>query len=184
MDERGYSQRKRRTRIVLFVCGLIFVALAVWLWPFLPKIPAILDLYVFKKKRVYAGATSAQNLAEISKALSLYIESEGAYPPKDEWMDKLLLFMRADDMAKEEQIKKLVAPGSAEGEFGYAFNGEIAGKWASEIEDPGKTPVIYDSSKLRRNAYDERPFESLPSPPRNGENMVLWADGRVSAAPR
>lgn len=184
MDEGGYCRKRRRKRIILLAGGLIVAALVVWLWPFLPKIPALLDLYVFKKQRVYVGATSAQNLAEMSKALSLYIESEGAYPPKEEWMDRLLLFMRADDMAKEEQLKKFMAPDSTNGEFGYAFYGELSGKWAWEIENPAATPVIYDSSKQERNAYDVRAFESLPSPPRNSENMALWADGSVSAAPR
>jgi hypothetical protein len=182
-----HSEPKRTKRgrkwTFLFVFACIVVGAVIWLRPYFGYLGAWIDLRVFKKERKYEGLTSAENLRQIGAALQLYTDAEGAFPPSAEWMDKLLLYMRADDMPKHEQLKKFEAPGVGTGEYGYAFNGTLGSKWAFEVEEPEKTPVVYDSWKLEWNAFDKSPLESLPDPPRNGENQVLWADGSVSAAP-
>lgn len=179
------SKRPKRKRkwIVLGVLACVVIVVVIWLRPYFGFLGAWIDLRVFKTERKYAGKTSIDNLRQIGAALQLYTDAEGAYPPSEEWMDKLLLYMRADDMPKQEQLKKFEAPGVSVGEYGYAFNGTLGSKWAFEVEEPEKTPVVYDSHKLEWNAYDKSPLESLPDPPRNGANQVLWADGNVSAAP-
>ncbi len=176
-------KKSNRRRTALIVIGVLLLALVIWLWPFLPKVPALLShlWYTWRKPlREYKGSTSLENLQQMGVALRLYIDSEGALPPKEVWMDRLLLYLRSDDMTKEEQLKKFRAPGVVPGEFGYAMNGELSSIFEYEIEDTSKAPAIYDSSKTHRNAFDDTAFESLPDPPREGGNLVLWVDGGVS----
>ena len=67
--------------------------------------------------------------------------------------------------------------------YGYAFNSRLSLQRADEKSDQEKTPLIYDSVNLARNASD--PFISLPNPPRVhreggvAANFVSYLDGHV-----
>lgn len=122
-------------------------------------------------------------MKSLSQALQLYLEANESYPPKGIWMDELSKYLRAADLPAEEQEKKLKCPDLVSKDsdaYGYAYNGQISEKWTDEVLNPETTPAIYDSTKTERNAYDETPFASLPNPPREGGNNVIWADGHVN----
>lgn len=150
--------------------------------PFLPKLPAFLDIQC-SRKRTYNPESCFENLKSLSQALKLYLEANDSYPPKEVWMDELGKYLRAADLPAEEQQKKLRCPDLAAinpSAYGYAYNGQLSGQWSDEVPNREKTPAIYDSAKMEKNAYDEIPFASLPNPPREGGNNVIWADGHVS----
>jgi len=150
--------------------------------PFLPKLPAFIDIQC-SRKRSYNPGNCFENLKSLSQALKFYLEANDSYPPKEVWMDELSKYLRAADLPAKEQEKKLKCPDLAASDasaYGYAYNGQISEKWSDEVPNPKKIPAIYDSKKTERNAYDEEPFASLPNPPRHGGNNVIWADGHVS----
>ncbi|KAA0228683.1 MAG: hypothetical protein AKCLJLPJ_00457 [Fimbriimonadales bacterium] len=170
---------KKGRLLTLFVIG-VPAALAIWLWPYLGKIPAAIQIYC-SPKRSFHAESSEQTLKVLGQAMKTYMEAEGAYPPAERWMDALAVYLHTDDMKPEEQAKKLKRPefeDSAD-EYGFAYNGTVAGKTADQLEDLASTPLLYDSEKTKRNAYDDTPLESaLP----NG--AVLYADGSVSRPPK
>lgn len=175
--------KRRRLIIPLALLALILLALFIWLRPLLPAAWSYLTLKL-SPKREYDPKACLDNLNELSTALRLYLESEGAYPPAEEWMDRLSIYLRSADLDKADQQKKLRCPDlrSAPDAYGYAYNADLAGKAANEVLNKERTPVIYDSNQTARNAYDLAPFASLPKTPRQGGNNVLWADGHASPA--
>jgi len=142
------------------------LVLLIWLGPFLS---AFLP-YQFIGKRSHSG-NCLDNLRRVGKALHLYYEAEAGYPPAEVWMDRVEQYLRAGDMEKSEAAKFLRCPDLSMG-YGYAMNAKVRGKQHA--------PLIYDSNKLERNAFDRDAMQSLPKPPRPSGNNVLWADGHVS----
>lgn len=117
--------------------------------------------------------TVEDNLNAIHHALMLYVDSEGALPPADSWMDAAWLRLQTGDMSKDEAKKKLVNPrlARAEGEFGFAFNAGLAGQHPDDIKD--KTlPLVWESTETRWNA-------TTTAPPQSGS----WVDiqGRIQS---
>ncbi|MBA3726577.1 MAG: hypothetical protein H0W86_09015 [Armatimonadetes bacterium] len=141
------------------------LALLIWLGPFLL---AFLP-YQLIGKRSHSG-NCLDNLRRVGKALDLYHEADAAFPPADAWMDRVEQYLRAGDMEKTEAAKFLKCPDLATG-YGYAFN--AAGKRGA-----ADLPLVYDTDKTERNAFDANGPQSFPPSPRNN---VLWADGHVSS---
>jgi hypothetical protein len=157
----------------IWAVAIVIAALLIWIWPFIGPLMA----YLNNPKRTYHGSC-LDNLRNIGEAMRLYVLAEDAYPPKGEWMDKLKSYLRAADMAPEEQEKKLHCP-DTQGDYGYAFNGALRHPVASP-----DTAIVYDSEKRGRNAFDDEPLASLPTTPRKGGNNALFGDGRVGPAKR
>lgn len=172
--------RIKKGRLLAVFVIAIPAALAVWLWPYLGKIPAAIQIYC-SPKRAFHAQSSEQTLKVLGQAMKTYVEAEGAFPPAETWMDALAVYLHTDDMKPEEQVKKLKRPEFEESpdKYGFAYNGAVAGKTPDEFKDLANTPLIYDSERTERNAYDDTPLKSaLP----NG--AVLYADGVVSRPPK
>lgn len=150
---------------VAMACALI---LSIWLGPFLF---AFLP-YQFVGKRNYSG-NCLDNLRRIGKAIDLYFESEAALPPAGQWMDRVAQYLRAADMDRSESAKVLHCPDVAAG-FGYAMSAEA-------VKGKQDAPLIYDSEKTERNAFDRKALQSIPKRHRPSGNNILWADGHTSA---
>jgi hypothetical protein len=147
---------------------------------FLGLIPKWLEIQC-APRRTFSSTSSMQNLKAVGTALSIYLETNDCYPPKDRWVDELEKYMHTADMDDSETRKKLRAPEyeNTTDKYGFALNGQLSSKSKSEIKDPEKTPCIYDSTKTERNAYDDSPLESLPDPPRANGNAAVYADGHA-----
>jgi hypothetical protein len=104
--------------------------------------------------RRYAASREA-NLKSMFTALNLYQDSEGRYPEASGWMDAIQQHLRTSDMPAAEAEKKLVRPNldhPSKGQYGYAINDAIAGKYSGDIKDPN-TPMVFESQDLSRNAH-------------------------------
>jgi prepilin-type processing-associated H-X9-DG protein len=120
-------------------------------------------------KRIYAGF---QHYAEVDDAL----------PPAAKWIDEEDL---RGAVQADEWFHCPAASNRKDDKYGYAYNDAIAGrklngKKLSEMPDAAKTPLVFDSSNLAKNAHD--PLTSLPKPGRHGgRNNILYCDGHIEA---
>jgi hypothetical protein len=133
-----------------------------------------------QEMRTYQG-TSKENLKALYTAMMLEHDSEGAFPKAAEWMDALKDRLATNDMSLTEAEKKYVNPmaGPAKpGQFGYAMNAALEGKYKDDVKDPDKTLLIFDSSDTSRNAHGD-PTELLPKSARQGGNLGVTVSGKV-----
>ena len=149
--------------------GILAIVLCLYfIGPFLS-----LTSYLLPKTRGYDG-TCMDNLRAIGTAMDLYYEAEAHYPPPELWMDRVGAYLRVADRPDSESQRILHCPDLAEG-YGYALN--------ARAEKGASAPLIYDSMKTKRNAFDVGPPYSFPKDPRKSGTNILWADGRVSPKP-
>lgn len=177
----------KRSRKVLKSVGLLLLAGLLGAgWFYGPTVYTLAKAGMFeqvlnpRELREYQG-NSIDNLKAIHLALSLYHESEGQFPFGEGWMDALEPFYRTDDMSAEEAKKKFVNPllpsGTKDG-FGYALNDVASGKYKDDVPTPARTPLVFDSMDLKRNAHGT-PEKLLPNPPRQGGNMGISVSGEI-----
>ncbi|HZT44333.1 MAG TPA: hypothetical protein VFA07_19360 [Chthonomonadaceae bacterium] len=124
----------------------------------------------------------AQNLQKLYFAFSQYAQDWGSLPPADNWDDNEEL------TGKVQRNEWLHCPAVSKGtddKYGYAYNTEVAGrslngKPLKDLPNAAKTPLLYDSSNLAKNAHDA--MTSLPKPGRHeGKDYILYCDGHVEA---
>jgi hypothetical protein len=130
------------------------------------------------------GAQCQQNLARLTRGMRMYAQDyDDRFPPAADWIDRAAFFL--DDPTRNHC--PAVSKGS-DARYGYAFNEALSGKVLAQTENLESKPLLYDSSKLEKSAYDR--FSSLPEPgrhrarPRRGEliqrgNFVGYAGGSV-----
>jgi prepilin-type processing-associated H-X9-DG protein len=123
-----------------------------------------------------------ENLRSLYIAFSMYTQDWDALPPAANWLEN------EDLTSKVRQDEWLHCPAVSnrhDDKYGYAYNESVAGralnhKPLKEMPDAGKTPLVYDSTKLNKNAHDA--VTSLPKPGRHsGRNNILYCDGHVEA---
>lgn len=183
VEEQPLPPKKKRWKKGCLMVGLIVLATVGWwvgpvVYDFVRS--GILGDLIFKKpNRNYEG-TSIDNLRAMHMGMMLYHESEEMFPQASGWMDAIESRIQTGDMAKGENLKKLVNPDylGQPGKFGYAMNDAASRKYRDDIPEPDKTPLIFDSSDLSRNAHGE-PQSLLPKPPRNGLNRGVSVNGQL-----
>jgi hypothetical protein len=187
-DDPPKSAPKRPRRAFLGLkpgCWVILIlsaGLTVWLGPIIRDgfISGYFQALIWKgPQREYAGTTTS-NLKDMHRALMLYHESEDRFPFAEGWMDEIELRLQAGDMSKAESQKRMVSPEFAgqTDKYGYAFNDLASGKYKDDVPEPAKTPLVFDSRDLTRNAHGS-PEELLPIPPRNGRNQGISVSGSL-----
>ncbi|MBS1708827.1 MAG: hypothetical protein JSS65_08925 [Armatimonadetes bacterium] len=115
------------------------------------------------EQRTYKG-DSAANLKSIHTALMLYYDSEGQFPSADGWMDATLDRLKTADMADTETKKKLQGPSGGTNGYGYSYNDAVAQKVKSEVRDPSRTVLVYESQDNKWNAHGSPAEETKKSP--------------------
>jgi len=124
-----------------------------------------------------------QSLKQIYAGFVKYADINDALPPAAKWMDEEDL---RGGVQADEWFHCPTVSNRKDDKYGYAFNDTLAGKKLngkklSEMPDASKTPLVYDSSSLAKNAHD--PVSSLPRPGRHGgRNNILYCDGHIEAA--
>jgi len=175
--------RSRTKKVVLFVVGVFVGVLAYLGYRFGPVLKDLWDAGYIEglsevEQREYQG-TSRQNLEAIYVALMLYHDSEGAFPPAETWMDLTKLRLKTRDLSEEESLKKLKNPLlKSDGEWGYALNDAVAGKYKDDIKDPDTTLLVFDSSSTGWNAHGS-PEKLSPKPSRLGGNLGVTVSGKT-----
>jgi hypothetical protein len=90
------------------------------------------------------------------------------------WMDGLAKYQEWGGLYHAPDLPKANRDG-----YGFALRKRLAGKSLSEVIEPGKTAMIFESILLQRNAVSE--LWSLPDPGRapRGTDCVAFVDGHA-----
>lgn len=125
-----------------------------------------------------------ENLTSLYFAFGKYAEYNDSLPPAENWEDQ-------DDfkgaVQKDEWLHCPAVSNRHDNKFGYAYNAALSGrklngKILKEMPDAAKTPLLYDSADLAKNAHDG--LTSLPKPGRHGgKNNILYCDGHIESVP-
>lgn len=154
----------------------------------LQLVAAFLLIVVFGPKRQDSPPRCQANLRRIITSMALYAQdNDDRYPSAPSWMNAMVPYDRDSSAFRCPYLgySDLFA-------FGYAFNSSLSQAPRSGLTNPSAMPVVYDSSRIRRNANDA--VSSLPNPPRHRGridgitgmawgNNVAFADGRVALTP-
>jgi len=127
-----------------------------------------------------------ESLNKIYLGFQHYADVNDALPPAAKWIDEedLRGAVQADEWFHCPTVSD-----RKDDKYGYAYNDALAGrklngKKLAEIPDAAKTPLVFDSSVLSKNAHDA--LTSLPRPGRHGgRNNILYCDGHIeTVAPK
>lgn len=168
------------------VVTLLVTALALAsVFSLLNPIAAIAKEYGSSKKYdPKADKSCTENLQSLYFAFGKYVEYNDSLPPAETWQDQ-------DDfkaaIQKDEWLHCPAVSNRHDNKFGYAYNAALSkrklnGKKLKEMPDAAKTPLLYDSTDLAKNAHDS--LTSLPKPGRHGgKNNILFCDGHIESVP-
>lgn len=114
-------------------------------------------------------ATNEANLRALRTAMLLYHDAEDQFPVASGWMDAIKISLRTNDLKDGEELKKLSRPGAAAGEYGYAINGAIGGKYKGDVLP--STVLIFESVSQAYNAVGD--------PAKDGSGKGITLDGKI-----
>jgi hypothetical protein len=150
--------RGRWWRYGLLGISILVAGVLIWVAPVVisAKRAGLLDPTEAEK---YQPSREA-NLKAIAVALNLVHDSDGVYPDATKWMDSIGNRLQRNGMTAADAQQKLIRPGldPKSGQFGYAFNRKVAGKYRGDL--PKGTLLITESRNLARNAASDGELES------------------------
>lgn len=173
--------------LYIVVTGLVTALALASMFAQLNPVAAIVKEYGSGKKYdPKADKSCTENLQSLYFAFTKYVEYNDGLPPAETWQDQ-------DDfkaaIQKDEWLHCPAVSNRHDTKFGYAYNAALTGrklngKKLNEMPDAAKTPLLYDSTDLAKNAHDS--LTSLPKPGRHGDkNNILFCDGHIeSVAPK
>jgi prepilin-type processing-associated H-X9-DG protein len=188
----GYGTGRKRSKglvtgVGLYVGVTVIVTALALTSMFVPlnQIGAIVKEYGSAKKYdPKADKSCTENLQSLYIAFNKYVEYNDSLPPAETWQDQ-------DDfkgaIQKDEWLHCPEVSNRHDTKFGYAYNAALSGrrlggKKLNEMPDAAKTPLLYDSTDLAKNAHDG--LTSLPRPGRHGgKNNILFCDGHIESVP-
>jgi prepilin-type processing-associated H-X9-DG protein len=133
---------------------------------------------------VFASAEAAakhtaclSNVKQSVTALLMYSsDSEDKMPPRDSWMDATLPYTMSENVWRCPEVDHWNAT-----VFGYSYNSWLQFRKEEDVQEPYRTPCVYDSLNLARNASD--PYLSRPpirpAPPHYRRCNVGYLDGHA-----
>jgi len=109
------------------------------------------------------------NLKSIAMATSQYVRDyDEVYPPANRWSQALLRYSKNDTIFHCPSVEH----------FGYSMNMHLDALSVARVDDPAKTPVIFDSFILKKFQYDSGTSWAKDARHPLG-NAVAFADGHV-----
>lgn len=130
------------------------------------------------------GVKCQRRVRQLAQALAMYADTNNdRLPPGNVWVDATWkLAGKKDPRDEMESIYRCPSISKLRrvSEHGYALNRELAGEPRSVIADPERTPVVFDSDNLIRNALAG--LDGLPKPPRHKgakENYGAASNGNL-----
>jgi len=190
----GFGTGRKRSKnlpggagVYVLVTGVVTALALASVFSLLNPIVALVKEYGSAKKYdPQADKSCTENLKSIYLGFEKYVEYNDALPPAETWEDQ-------DDfkgaIQKDEWLHCPAVSNRHDTKFGYAYNAALAGrklngKKLEEMPDAAKTPLLYDSTDLAKDAHDS--LTSLPKPGRHGgKNNILFCDGHIeSVAPK
>ncbi len=140
----------------------------------------------FVVTRPYSTRSSClSNLKQSSLGALMYANDyDDKLPTASKWMDQIVPYTKNEAIFHDVSIVK-------PGEYGYAFRDRLSGRSQTELKEPDKVILLFDSNLLGRNEHSE--LWSLPQKGRHkgdneefGSDMVAFEDGHarsLSASP-
>jgi hypothetical protein len=128
-----------------------------------------------------AGRTSIclTNVKQMAMGMQMYAQDyDDRFPLATSWMDGTVPYSENGGVKDKAVFQCPTVTAVQPNDFGYAYNSKLAGKPQSKITAPALTQLVYDSSKLQRNASDV--VTSLPSPARHRTRGMRRNPGRVN----
>jgi prepilin-type processing-associated H-X9-DG protein len=129
---------------------------------------------VFHTARLNALKASCQsNLKQLGLGMRMYAQDEDErFPDRARWDEAILPYVR--------NAALLRCPAAPDLAYAYAMNSALSGFPIALMEDPSRTPLLFDSSIGTPHAWSGK--EGLCNPPRHlGRNNVVFADGHVAS---
>ncbi|MBS1706854.1 MAG: hypothetical protein JST40_13385 [Armatimonadetes bacterium] len=125
------------------------------------------------EKREYQ-ASRLGNLEAMQTAMLLYLDSEGAFPPADLWMEAIEPRLKTADLKEGEAAKKMIRPDFEpnSGSYGYAYNTQCAGKYTDDLPQKDKTILIFESTEAKRDAHGDPHTAGL----KKGKGITISGD--------
>lgn len=128
------------------------------------------------KEELKINQGSEANLKSLYTAFSMYAQNWDALPPAKDWMSNEEIVSKVQ---KDEWLHNPAISDLHDDKFGYAYNEGVAekalkGKPLNEQPDAAQTPLLYESTRTEKSAFDK--FASA-----NG--LVLYLDGTVKPKP-
>jgi prepilin-type processing-associated H-X9-DG protein len=113
------------------------------------------------------------NLNRQAAAMMIYgSDFDQRWPRAHAWMDSLLPYVPNQSIFH--------CPSVAPEAYGYAYDAGSAGRRQPSIPDAATTPLLFDSTRMKRSAVAT--LKTLPLPVRHERgNSIAFADGHVKA---
>lgn len=146
-----------------------------WIGAFLVVSVAIsILLPVFASARIAeTNARCMNNVKSLALGALLYSADHNDHLPlAARWMETLQPLVNLD-----QQEEVLHCPKLPSGEYGYAYNANLAGMSTEKIDDPATTPMVFETWMKTRNAVGGQ--EAFLTTPRHGGSSVAYADGHT-----
>lgn len=163
--------------------GLVVVVIAIWLGPviWVAFKSGIAQDLISPPAKVEYEAGVVENLEAIHTAMMQYHDSEGEFPPAEEWMDLLALRLRTADLKEGEEYRKLKNPklqNLGTDVWGYAYNLEVQNLYKDDVPGAEDQILVYETAEPAYSisgdpAADAQPFEQ------GGENLVVTVGGEI-----
>ena len=152
-----------------------------------PVLDVLQQAGVLKSRDDYkpeTNKTCPENLKGLYNAFAQYAELNDSLPAGDKWEENTDFTSR---VPQDAWLHCPVVSNGHDDKFGYAYNAALGGKKLNlngkplnTVLDAAKTPLLYDSTNLSKNAQDA--VASLPKTGRHsGRNNILYLDGHVEA---
>lgn len=173
-----------RARVVAAATGLIILAVLSAPYRWHRQIAeALQEMEMDKKPPKYIpekNIACPDNLMRLYRAFAMYAQDWDALPPAGNWNDNEELTSK---VLQNEWMHCPQVSNRHDERYGYAYNDNVAGRALhgrplGQLSDASRTPLLYDSTNLAKNAHD--PVMTRPKPGRHdGRNSVLYLDGHV-----
>lgn len=175
------SGAKRVLKVAGIVLGVIVLVLAIWLGPviWVAFKSGIAQDLISPPERVEYDAGVAENLEAIHTAMMQYHDSEGGFPPAEEWMDLLLLRLRTADLKEGEEYRKLMNPKLSHlgtDVFGYAYNYDVQNMYIDDIPGGENQILVYETADPAYSISGD-PADALPI--EGSENLAVTVGGEI-----
>ncbi len=141
---------------------------------FSPLVVAAILLPVFMQAKSAAVKTNClSRVKQLSTAAIIYSSDfDDKLPAASAWETRLFPYTKAESLFHCPEVTK------AGKSHGYAFSKALSGASLVSVEEPQLTPMIFDATKLEKNAFGG--LDLLPKPGRHsGGNALGYADGHA-----
>lgn len=175
--------RRKRIKIALAIVAAVFLGLAIWLGPVIRAAfkSGIAQDLISPPPKVEYEAGVVENLEAIHTAMMQYHDSEGEFPPADQWMDLLVLRLRTADLKEGEEYRKLQNPKvlhMGTDVWGYAYNLNVQNMYKDDVVGGEDQILVFETGELAYGVSGDPAQDAIPIEGA-GENLAVTVGGEI-----